>query len=794
MNNNNNNNNKSRSLGRKALHLADEDKWAQVLSILRDNDDVYTRFRTKETGDYLIHLAAYAACEKHMHIHPDNNGETATSNNQKDAFECLQIILHREEGIVSGATATTGAASVNNGCVRVLQLQKDLIARDGGTALHAALAAASTCSCDNDNHDNSIGGNTDNNIQWMLCVRDVIHLLLEIGNFDPNARIQNTAGITLLSSEDDDDEEDEYDLSYAREAVVYGWNPLVMCIVWASMLAIKHRCHHEHSKGGGNEVVSIVICIMLDLINAGADFNQIMISNTGRINAMWSARNYSISLAYQLSASKVCDSILQTKEMKELSGMTTWNAVQKVFEINDSTSSTIQEKLLTCALTDDVALLSDILSSYCSAEIVDKIESSIQSCVPLPQMIWKDYANSSINILAVTSLCSSVLVFERLLKIPGIQINECLVIQMVGIIFSDKQAFGLTFDQKKKERTCQLLMVHEILINLTEDERQVTLDKLVYFACFSPWRSSFALTALIDLGGDPTGLRMQHCIKNGYTPMHMVAGKMLGNCAIDCLNILIKAGADLYTCDNYNHTPLHIAINHDNYLMIQRLWQLYDEERRKRLLNYKDLISICGAALQRADICILKECIDCLGESFDSSTDDVKQEISSELGKMVIIATSPKSIMGMCHHSVDVERLYNTMTIFIENKMKVNTSAQDDAGFSCLHHLLRDRNSGIEIRKKVFPIVLKYCKVIDPQIVNIQCSAKIGAFTSLHLAYFVGCQSSIDLLLSYGADPEVADSEGRLPHSLHKSNYDVLHSREDCIAEDDWSDVDSDES
>ena len=756
----------SRVLGRKALRLADEDDWEQVLTILNDNEDVYTGFRTKETGDYLIHLAAYAACEKHPSSVDDGEENEHENDNQMLAFQCLKLLLEREKKLV-------------NLGVKGRMLQKDFIARDGGTALHAAIAAASTSSCDIDNA---------NETAWLLLARDAIRMLLEEGQFDPNARIQNTAGIALVGNED----EDEYDLSYAREAIVHGWNPLVMCITWIAIVGSNNQYRYEASNVRST-VASIALSIFLDLVNAGADFNRVLIDNFDETHPRWSPRHYSISLSHQLSSVKVDDIFRQS--LKNCDQISVWNIVDDKFSISSSVDITIQEKLLIFALTNDENSLCNYLSIYPPADVLEAINKSIQTCIPLPQMIWGEYGIRQLSIIGVACICYSTKILKQLLMISGVNVDENLLISMSGLIFSDRKAFSLSSnsEQEAKLRGKEKALIEDLLAYVDGNKKQEMVDKLVYLSCFSSWRSSVALSTLIELNGDPTGARLKHNIEHGYSPLHMVAGKMYGNDAKASLNILVAAGADVNAEDNNGHTPLQIAIKFNNYLMIQCLWMQNDGIAKHHSLGVNDLLSVGRASLHRIDIQMLRESIKLLESTYISCSDNIKQEVSNELGNLLLTVTSPKSFIGTCHQKDEVATLIEATIILLKHEMMTNISIQDEIGFSCLHHLLRNRNNGEIIRKELIPIIIDYSKSMNIKVLDIQCSPKIGSFTALHLAYFIGCSFTIDILIQAGANQNIRDNEGRIPSSLCNSNIGNVNidDTQDNEDEDDWSDVDS---
>mmetsp|Transcript_16236 Transcript_16236/g.21253 ORF Transcript_16236/g.21253 Transcript_16236/m.21253 type:complete len:129 (-) Transcript_16236:29-415(-) len=112
-----------RKIGIKILRLANDDEWEEVWNLLQEYPSAYLGYRTKDTGDCLVHLAAYSACE-------------LSSDCQRTALDCLRLALDRED----------------QGSMRSCER----LDHDGGTALHSALASASCLDdydCDDDDEE-----------------------------------------------------------------------------------------------------------------------------------------------------------------------------------------------------------------------------------------------------------------------------------------------------------------------------------------------------------------------------------------------------------------------------------------------------------------------------------------------------------------------------------------------------------------------------------------------------------------------------------------------------------------
>ena len=771
----------NRKLCKSVLRLADNDEWEEVYHILTENPNLRDlgTFRTKETGDYLIHLAAYAACEKHE-----------DESCQKYACDCLKIVLERDA---------------------VINTVK--IARDGGNALHAALAAISSCyslpqlleeeDCEDKEH-----------LKWLHNAKDAIKMLLTIGNIDPNAHIQNFSGIgpkenTVECNED----EDEVEFSYAREAIIDGWNPLVMCIVWIATLGGSKQYRSSSSASNQNlqpreqspsiqdQIASIAVEIIFDLVNSGADANVSVGSGA------WSAKDYAVSLACQLSAVEINTSTFkfsnQVSAKAEINNA--WDVLDNILNIStckansdvEICNGSLSQSLFKASLTNKVDLFSSFVKEYNVEEVLKIIDTPIQTYSPLPKMIWKDYF--PMNLLCTAAFSGSDKVLEYILSLESYHLTENAVISIVSAVFSEKIMFHFNYgvddiDRKKRQNA----ICKEIIAHLKDEIKQVILDKLVYLSCFSSWGSSFAVATFVEIGGDPCGEEMRHSVEGRFTPLHMVAGRMRGTEATSSATCLIQAGANIVSKDADGRTPLQTAIRFENYRMIQLLYSKYDEKMKHHYLTLHDIVEIGKAALRRVDLQMLTESVNRLRAIYQSSSTDDKCFISDQLGKFLLLATNSKSIIGTCHNLQDVLVLQNITSLLIgKDEIITNMLCRDEVGFSVLHYLLKERIHGAEIRKDILPIVLAAVHSYESKngdegsLINSACDSKIGGFTPLHMAYFVGCNHSVELLLGYGADQEKLDVGGRMPASLYKNKEEDLDAIDETDDEDEWSDVES---
>ena len=417
-------------------------------------------------------------------------------------------------------------------------------------------------------------------------------------------------------------------------------------------------------------------------------------------------------------------------------------------------------------------------------------------------MIWGEAKPSDILSVAASFLSSRV--SNIMLKMISGNRGESTTIKAVQSIFSNP-LFVASRPKHPGQIRQRMKTICEDTINILseEDTKEKILDKLLFISCVSGWGWPDALPILLELGADASGRRLRDCVDGNFTPLHLISGRTSrGNAAAQMAKVLVANGASVYSRNTDNLTPLEVAIRYKNRSMVDYLWMCErDDSTENQILSINQLWSLGEIAVENANMVMLEVVI--------CQICDVPDQLSPErLGALLLLTVNPRSAMGMCKVKEDVERLKNAVKLLSKAIAKSCSPAfiQKDevTGYTVFHHILRDRHQGSYVREALGRPLCELAREISnphfdaSSILNLPCAKKFGGYTSLHLACAVNCEASISLLIEFGADPNILDSEGCSPAARLRRKVNLPDSIIDKLGcknkkEDDvWSDIESD--
>jgi len=718
-----------RKIGIKILRLANDDEWEEVWSLLQEYPSAYLGYRTKDTGDCLVHLASYSACE-------------LSSDCQRTALDCLRLALDRE-----------GQGPMRS-CER--------LDHDGGTALHSALASASCLDDDYDDEEEEEGDGLEEKYSRLRCIRESVQLLLRVGGFDPNAHLINSRLVGNNECNHGGDDDDEIDAAYARDALVEGWTPLAMVILWIASLC---RGNHDGKKMAE---ISTALGILSDLKEAGGNLDEV-------IAERFIVSDYIISFGYHFYHTRWnpkegdnwvdCSCVLQI--------------IQKILGISfdrynayEEDNSLAKKQLILASMLDNTNDFDRIAQMKIFEDKRQLATFPIQGVIPMPKIIYRDYFPTNLLTLAATSL--SLGVFRELLKFfENEEMTENELISILTAVFTDRPSFvrsgfgkrGVAFVRKCWVEIC------ESALNACSGDMEELLNKMLYLVCFSPWGSINALTVLIELGADANGGKTRtSSVEGEYTPIHIIAGRIRGSKATSMIDFLILKGGSIEIKDCKNRSPLQVALCIENKEVVHYLYQKSIEKEIECFadMSQRELIIFGKVAVEIKNTRMLKDCIKQIAKHSVNEQSEERDFLAEELGQILLGVLNPKFFVGCCRDECAIETLTK---LFLLLKDEAKLSVVDNvSGYSCLHHILRRRIRGDEIRNALLSPVLSQLSTQNKlHLVNVRCHKDFGSYTPLHFAYVLDCQSSIDILKDFGADIEIVDGEGLSPERLRRT-------------------------
>ena len=722
-----------RKIGIKILRLANDDEWEEVWNLLQEYPSAYLGYRTKDTGDCLVHLAAYSACE-------------LSSDCQRTALDCLRLALDRED----------------QGSMRSCER----LDHDGGTALHSALASASCLDDYEDDDEEEEADGLEEKLEQkysrLRCIRETVQLLLRVGGFDPNAHLINSREVGNNECNHGDDDDDEIDAAYARDALVEGWTPLVMVILWIALL-----CRGNHD-GKNMAEISTALGILSDLKEAGGNLEEV-------IAERFIVSDYIISFGYHFYHTRWnpkdgdtwvdCSCVLQI--------------IQKIFGISfdqcnayEQDNSLAKKQLILASMLDNTNDFDRIAQMEIFEDKGQLATFSIQGVIPMPKIIYRDYFPTNLLTLAATSL--SLGVFRELLKIfENEEMTENELVSILIAVFTDRPSFVCSgFENRDLAfmRECWV-EICESALNVCSGDMEELLNKMLYLVCFSPWGSKNALSVLIELGADANGGKTRtSSVEGGYTPIHIIAGRKRGSKATSMIDFLISKGGSIEINDGKGKSPLQVALHIKNKEVVHYLYQKSIEKETKYFadMSQRELIIFGKVAVETKNTRMLNDCIQQITKHSVNEQSEERDFLAEELGQILLGVLNPKFFVGCCRDKCAIETLTK---LFLLLKDEAKLSVVDNvSGYSCLHHILRRRIRGDEIRHAILsPLLYQLSTQNKLHLVNVRCHKDFGSYTPLHFAYVLDCQSSIDLLKDFGADIEIVDGEGLSPERLRRT-------------------------
>ncbi len=577
-------------------------KLTTYLLLLADNDDFQTSLhilltkppsqlnlnRRTSSGDYLITLSAYAACEK-----------ATNTQTRINALKCLIFVLDRD------------FTAVNK------------IAGDGGGALHCALAAAA-CFVETDHHDDdsdddelvngdqsfyseseessicdseydddddeSVGVKdeeyldelktqaasdisiTDNyysefaNLSSENIILLTIKLLLSY-EADVNLPLANILNVTE-KSDNSGSECDDIELAYAREAVLQQWTPLMFALQMV-ILATKLK---ESMK---NEVLSMSILIVKLLLEAGADATY-MIANKSYGN--WNALDILATSSHILTRIDIGPkevelinrlnqtsseaftfidqetNIINIEDIVE-EGMTVYDCLHSSLasELKDRNIklTALQQFTIAIMINDEKSALS-VLEKTSRSEKIDEVHLlrkwrlvKYSTIFPL-STVWDDKVFKTKTLLNIAFFCNAWCSIRLLIGTDLSTLSE------VEIRNSIQCAFMSYYDDACTNRNRDQISILSALLGLEDSDgtihcsfskkRQRVLDRLLIESCSKiAWAQNVTTSTLtlLTLGADPNITSIASEIVDGLSPLHLVAGNYRGTYGVEKVDYLL---------------------------------------------------------------------------------------------------------------------------------------------------------------------------------------------------------------------------------------------------------------
>ena len=802
-------------MGKRLVHLADNDEWGRCLSILlkrkqrlcqqetcKNEQVVWLGGKTND-GDALVHLAAYASCETAMSL-----------DSRRMALECLDLLLEVDP------------SSVHR------------IAGDGGSALHAAIAAASTSTilpASMDNNDvidqesshgsESDGSNSCDDDEWesdpdsgydekeypsrTAVAEDseyvnfssdqislkVIDLLLEHGA-DPIQPMRNDIDVSYI---------EEMEFVYSREAIVEQWTPFTLALIWVALASMKSELMNADAQ---SKTMILPLLTVKHMLLKGADPSCPM-----GANAPSNAAELIASCAHCLNAQICCDTLRMNgiNVFSDEASFTVASCLQQILQMYTTISVpelSPEQAFAAALIANDTEASSAILSQ--SKCVIEEWRSlRLSDFLPMPQATWcLSGTRESWTLLtacvavAATDSLNFLLSPHRSSSLSEDDATQAMEVAfwnggMAKDIMSNLEQVDLDVDGDDRTRESQRKICAGLVNAVyppplsnpgSMEARQMFLDRLLLRASNDNWGNCHAIKILLSLGADPDANSVASLVQNNFRPLHFVAANRGGTGGISMAEALIHAGAHVELCDAQGRTPLNMALKNGNSRVVECIWQSQRNLSTGPLISGHDALSFGNAAIACQSLPMLKQAVATLRDSVDELGTDITEEL---LGRLLLSCVDERSgfstrkgvdgmyplvaaiflILGInacsdAESSVSNAKGQELLPIFARDEI---------SKYTVLHSTLRtDRNKELRLA-----ILKPFCELAAKNdargeergegampSLNFSCDHKFGSYTALHLACALGCEETIQTLLAYGADVTALDYQGRRPCQL----------------------------
>ena len=819
----------NRKLSTHLLILADDDDFETSLYILLSKSSQLNLSRRTISGDYLVTLAAYAACETTLYL-----------GTRIKALKCLILVLERD------------FTAVNK------------IAADGGSALHCALsAAASSClneydsnDSNEDDHDeeedesdddssvenededdddgrdkvfmNELISEAKSNVVTgkyypeldSLSSTEIIALTIHVliaNDADLNLPLANVHNLTNGKpdeeggDDDDDDDDEELELAYSKESIIQQWTPLMFASQIVTLACKK------------NEDTSIALSIFIFqlLLDTGADPSYMMGSTTQEYN--WNALEVLGSSCNILSEIEMNEQCIESLQILCNSSLRYLNMLQQqdrtILKLNLTIEKTVFDSLQSsitvhkydgltplqdfaiAIMTNNIERATLILELKCESQSIGKDcqlrkwRSVLFSRIfPILQSSWDIDYFSSKSLLSITSYCLSVDASNLLLGGDYVNSSEKEMRENIQSVFLSCSNSDL--NQNQVLMLSSLLGLERDSQSLTTNflkKRQRVLDRLLIESCSNAYwaqQANHSTLALLLLGADSMIRSIADEVSYSLTPLHLVAGNYRGHDGVykaesllgkfqemKCLkkypdSILC---ADLYATASRptNAIPLDIALEKKNHHVIMKLYEEMSmgssDANAIDRWNMEKASNLGYAAIACSSISLFQSAIhimkDCVSGNHDANANSV---LSSHIGKLLSWAFDERS--GLCQKQMSSEKLKEVLQIVTDVQVEMSDInipvwAKNEVSGYTPLHSMLKPEVPVSIR---ISLLLPLCTFLsrNPRSISLPCSDKFGSYTPLHFACALGCEESVNTLLEFNADPTVECVGNRRPIDL----------------------------
>jgi ankyrin repeat protein len=346
--------------------------------------------------------------------------------------------------------------------------------------------------------------------------------------------------------------------------------------------------------------------------------------------------------------------------------------------------------------------------------------------------------------------------------------------------------------RESQRKICAALVDAVYPPSLTDAEsteaRGVFLDRLLLRASSDKWGNCHAIKILLDLGADPDANSVARLVKNNFRPLHFVAANREGTGGVSMAEALIHAGANVELSDAQGQTPLNMALKHGNSRVVECIWQSRRTLSTGHLIPGYDALSFGKAAIACQSLPMLKQAVATLRNSVDELGTETTEE---SLGRLLLSCVDERSGFSTPKGEDGIYPLLAAVSFIlgINDSSDAESSASNSKGQELLPTFARDEISKYTVLhamlrtnrdKELRLATLKpFCELaakndirgderdeVAVSSLNLSCDSKFGSYTALHLACSLGCEESIQMLLSYGADVTALDYQGIRPCQL----------------------------
>jgi ankyrin repeat protein len=809
-----------RRSGQKLVRLADNDEWDKCLFILlqrqrlsqqEENEQeplVWLRGKTKD-GDCLVHLASYASCETAMPL-----------DSRKMALECLELILEADPSAVhriagdGGMALHAAIAAASASTMQAGDSDDDITDQDSGRESDDSEFDVDSEFCDEEESDSDCEYDEKEYPSRTAVAEDsryadfstdqistkAIDLLMKYGA-DPNLPMRNDI---------DSSEMEEMEFIYSRETILEQWTPFSLALIWVALASMKLQLTSLDDLQSSTTMMLPLVTVKSMLLN-GADPSCPM-----GANAPSNAIELITSCAHCLNVRVCCDTLMANgiNVISDEPSMSVAACLQHIL-LNYTTTLmpelTAEQAFCGALIANDVETASTILSHSQDRCVMEKWRSSRWSdLLPMPQATW--CASSSRESWTLLSACVATRAIASLnfLLVGSSPLDEQYAIQAFEVAFSNEgmaravmsNLYQLDLDdgdgtRELQREICAALVNAVYPPSLTDaksmEARQMFLDRLLLRASSAKWGNYHAITILLVLGADPDTTSVASLVQNNFRPLHFVAANRGGTGGVAMAEALIHAGANVDISDAQGQTPLKMALRHANSRLVECIWK-----SRRNLStgpSGDDAFSFGKAAVACQSLPMLRQAV----ASLRDSADEVGTKAAKEsLGQLLLSCVDERSgfssrqdvdgsyplvaavaiLLGRNDSSVTGSSVSNT-----KGKELLPTFAADEISkYTVLHSILRtDRDK--ELRLATLGPFCELAAKNDSRedevvvsLLNLSCDSKFGSYTALHLACALGCEESIQTLLSYGANITALDYQGCRPCELAPKLEDLSRS------------------